>query len=452
LPPFTKAEASSLFYSYAQQLNLDVISKDDATYFIEKLCATPGLLFKAVKAINDSGLRDAKRNINILLQEAERTLRTLIKEVVNNNQDMKDLIVLLATYELLSEPVLKDIFSDRIDEYNSNIDKLTTESLIYSFGPSEQYFILDNAIADYVRRARWELSKDIVDHVENVILHHIDGDGTLTGDVSMYLYSVKNQLLSGKVTNQNLLMPSVAIKAIISLYDSRKWENVVELSDKVLTESYYNRIDPEAVREIKYWLCLALCRLGNDRVKGEIINANFEQHDQEFLKGFWCRNTGQYEQAVKHYRKTIEIAGDINKAKRELVTSLLALRKYDEALDLAKSNYEKGSDNPYHIHAYFRCLVRQRHISPENHRVLQDLIEEMKNLENKKAESFYDSMVLEYNYRVDNHHQIISILQEADKLKRKWSKSNAVLRTVNEIYAERKIEALKFYTEDDFVE
>jgi tetratricopeptide (TPR) repeat protein len=449
MPALSRQEAVALFYKYAMGFHVeDDISSADVNYFVDNLNVSPRLLLQAVKAIKDNGLRDAKRHINTLVEEGEKTVNSMIQNVVSE-PDMKDLIVLLSQYEFLSEGVLNDIFNDRRDQYEVNIDILTTQSLIDSFGPGNEYIKLDNAIADYVRRARWKLSSDIVDHVETVILEHIDEDGTITGDVSMYLYNVKKQLLAGNVTDQTLLMPSIAIKAIISLYDCRKLNKVIELSDKILSESYHTRIYPEAIREIKYWLCLALCRIGNERVKSEIISANFEKYDQEFLNGFWCRNIGRYDEAVMHYKKSLDYAPNVNKVKRELVMSLLALRKYDDALELAKDNYMNGPENPYHIHAYFRCLVKQRNNSKENKEILLELMKKMQNLDHRKAASFYDSMQLEYKFRIGiQSSQLSSVIADANHLKQKWPDDNDVLRTVNEIYAAQHIEELKTFPED----
>ena len=111
-------------------------------------------------------------------------------------------------------------------------------------------------------------------------------------------------------------------------------------------------------REIIYWLCLALCRLKDvDRFRSYINE--IEGADKDFLHGFSYRNIDNYEEAEHFYKQALKKQPSMQRAKRELVTVMLAQRKYEEALEMAAYNFNHNPENTYHAHAYFRCLVKK---------------------------------------------------------------------------------------------
>lgn len=90
-------------------------------------------------------------------------------------------------------------------------------------------------------------------------------------------------------------------------------------------------------------------------------------------------------------------------ARRELVNVYLNQREYGKALPLAKDNYNSKSTNPYHIEAYFRCLVNHYPWDTEIKNTLNCLLKEMRESISKRKDELLASMQLEYYIKSRSH-------------------------------------------------
>lgn len=71
--------------------------------------------------------------------------------------------------------------------------------------------------------------------------------------------------------------------------------------------------------------------------------------------------------------KSMEKRPNFSKAKREIVQVYIGMQEFQKATELARENYLNYKDNPYHIQAYFSCLIKAEK-SKENRTILQTLI------------------------------------------------------------------------------
>lgn len=102
----------------------------------------------------------------------------------------------------------------------------------------------------------------------------------------------------------------------------------------------------------------------------------------------------------------------MSKAKREKVLALKNLQQFEEAKDLAKENYILYSDNPYHIQAYFDCLINTYYKKPEKS-LLLDLLQKLENIHSEKAQSMYGRCrALYFAYVEDNCEAALKFLDE----------------------------------------
>ncbi|WP_394851717.1 tetratricopeptide repeat protein, partial [Bacteroides fragilis] len=121
--------------------------------------------------------------------------------------------------------------------------------------------------------------------------------------------------------------------------------------------------------------------------------------DYYFLLGFYHRHKGNKSKALEYYYKVLDIHPDHSRTKREIVNILLSQEKYADALELARSNYEKRKTNIYHIHSYFVCLIRKKgKISERDLVILNSLMSAVKNSSDIKAEDIYRCMEGEYAF------------------------------------------------------
>ena len=103
----------------------------------------------------------------------------------------------------------------------------------------------------------------------------------------------------------------------------------------------------------------------------------------------------------------------MSKAKREKVLVLKNLQQFEEATGLAKENYYLYSDNPYHIQAYFDCLINTYHNRPEDD-LLLDLLEKLGRIRSEKAQSMYGRCrALYLAYVEDNFEAALSCIDKA---------------------------------------
>jgi tetratricopeptide (TPR) repeat protein len=124
--------------------------------------------------------------------------------------------------------------------------------------------------------------------------------------------------------------------------------------------------------------------------------------NKEFLFGFYFRIGKDFEKAERYFSKALSETPNMPKARREMVTTLLGLSRYNDALQFAERNYNDKRTNPYHIEAYFRCLVKRRGKDQKDIEILSQLIEEMKAIRDPKSREIVETMEAEYNYYVNN--------------------------------------------------
>ncbi len=291
------------------------------------------------------------------------------------------------------------------------MDEMIDFGIVSVFGPQEQFFRLDHYLSDYIKRCHIKLPYDL-DNLLNEVLEEKIASSNITEDVSVYLYDKKRQILSGKGKPEDFLIPSVVVTSVMEIYNNQDYKQVIKLCDLVLNDvhNYF----PDQERELRYWLCLALARTTNKQRFFEEVQ-HFRGTDYFFLRGFYHRNAMEYSQAEKCFNEALEKSPNLQRAKREKVTALLAQKKYEQALGLAKENYENNPENSYQIHGYFRCLVRKTPLIKEDVDMLKHLMAAMQKNLSDKQEELYTAMDIEFRYFVshDSPSDMIKLINNA---------------------------------------
>ena len=229
-------------------------------------------------------------------------------------------------------------------------------------------------------------------------------------------------------------MPSVIVKAVIEAYDSRNYKSVINICEKILSDSH--SLNEEVKWEQTYWLCLALCRKleNNERNRDRFweLVKQVKGADGSFLKGFFFRYDKQPARAESYFRDALDKSPNMERAKRELVTVMLDQKKYDQARDMAKENYERGNgDNTYHIYAYFRCLVRKTPIQKAEENMLRKLMKEVSESYSDKKEELLAAMEIDFASIIE-HKQPTEMLKLIQEAKASHPDSVNVERAINE--------------------
>lgn len=141
----------------------------------------------------------------------------------------------------------------------------------------------------------------------------------------------------------------------------------------------------------------------------------YESADFYFLKGFYWRLKKDLRKAEQFLNNALEMNPNHQRTKREIVNVYIMNENYQEGLALAKENFMRKKTNPFHIQAYFICLLHNNEhnvvgVSSELSMLL-DLIQ--KSLD-KKAKSMYTTMYGEFIYYVQNDPQkAIGVLEHS---------------------------------------
>ena len=409
LNPLDSKDRLKLFYSLLRIYNLTDISEEDAKWFVGKLLLSPSQLVKAVEALSCKPLALVKKDINTLISWGDTQINPMVEHFFQD-EESKHLLIILSKLDFVSYVILENIFTERIIEVMEKMNEMIDFGIVSVFGPQEQFFRLDHYLSDYIKRCHIKLPCDL-DNLLNEVLEKKIASSNITEDVSIYLYDKKKQILSGKGKPEDFLIPSVVVTSVMEIYNNQDYNQVIKLCDLVLNDvhNYF----PDQERELRYWLCLALARTTNERFFEEV--KHFRGTDYYFLRGFYHRNAMEYSQAEKYFNEALEKSPNLQRAKREKVTVLLAQKKYEQALGLAKENYESNPENSYQIHGYFRCLVRKTPLIKEDVDMLKHLMAAMRKNLSDKQEELYTAMDIEFRYFVshDSPSDMVTLIDRA---------------------------------------
>lgn len=395
LDPLDTSDRTKLFYSLLRLYNITNITESDVMWFVERLLLSPIQIVKAVEKLSKVPVSSVKRDINGLIDWGDRQINPFVSKFFAD-EETKQLLIIMSKLDFVSYEILEGVFESRIIEVMQTMNDLMDFGIVSTFGPNEQYFRLDHYFSDYIKRCRLQLPSDLENLLNDVLEGIIAKSDDITEDISAFLYDKKQRIISGKGCSSDFLIPSVVVASVVEVYNKKDFQSVVSICDKVLNDvhNYY----PEQERELRYWLCLALARKQNERFYEEV--KNLKGADFHFLRGFYHRIAAEYSNAEYHLNKALEISPELQRAKRELVTVLLAQGKYGAALTMAEENYKKHPENSYQIQGYFRCLVRKKSLNRLDYEVLEELMDAMRRNLSDKSDELLSAMEIEYNYFV----------------------------------------------------
>lgn len=422
LQPLDTKDRYKLFYNLLRIYNLTEVSEDDVKWFVDRLLLSPSQLVKLVEKLSRQNIALVKKDIQTLIAWGDKQINPMLSSFFGD-EESRHLLIILSKMDFVSYDILEQFFGERIIEVMEKLYDMMAYGIVTVFGDKEQFFRLDHYMSDYINRCRIQLPADLESLLNDILEDKIRSSSDITEDVSVYLYEKRKLIISGKGKPEDFLIPSVVVTSIIEIYNKQNYKQVISLCDMVLNDvhNYF----PDQERELRYWLCLALARLTDERFYQEV--KYFKDIDYYFLRGFYHRNAMEYADAENWLSRTLEKSPNLQRAKRELVTALLAQNKYEQALELAKENYEKHPENSYQIHGYFRCLVRKKNLNMEDKTKLQELLNAMKDNLSEKREELYTAMNIEYQHFV-RHRNVKDMLDIIDKAKRCFPDSINVKR------------------------
>lgn len=350
-----RPERNGLLNRYSSFQNIrESLSPDDMQFFSDLLTGYPEQVFFAVDQIKEQGIMSAKKNSHIIQQYSSDKAKVIF-DLYKNNEEIKELILLLSKFEFISYEVLFKIVPE--EKYFPLLQELITNSICEYIGKVSEYIRLNEVLRDYISRNRFELNtefnKSIQSYAQNFISNFND-DGF---DISGYFLSAKENLLTSSSDAYKFILPSIFISTIKKLYDEdRNYDEAISLANRVLLNE--RTLHKNTINFVRFLKCQALARKS---MKDDFFQEVYKIHDEgekEFLIGFFYRLQGKTQQAENHLIKSLEYKKfNDPKVRGELIRIYIQNEEYDKAYDYSKENYQNRPGNIINANDYFICIL-----------------------------------------------------------------------------------------------
>ena len=402
IKPLNRENTKVLAYAYANIINVDINPILEPV--IKGLPGIPAFIYRCVDIIkHNHDLNRIKAEINDLMVSEERSYVSVIN-TIRQDEDSYQALILITQFDFVSFNIIEDVLRKAQPGVAPNVplEKLYSYSLYEIVGEGNRYVRANVVIKDYISRYKIQLKHKYQVALDEVLKEYIN-KGDVKDDLSGYLYSIQQYIKNNpQKVKQSYLIPSFTLKAVIDEYSNRHYKEVITLCDRFLNDSR-NYFD-EIIRNIRYWLCCALCRLKDERFYKEV--KHFKGYSKYFLLGFFNRWQKNYNRAYEYYSQALKLSSSnhdqnyIAKAKHEMVMVQILLKDYSGALETAKENYETQPLNKYHVEAYYKCLLRER--KPDSIMLKKLLTEFRALILDTRNQVIYDTLEAEYDYFI-NH-------------------------------------------------
>lgn len=404
-------EVRNLFFGYGKALGLSSSSKYNE--ILSTLNGIPSQVYYAVEYIQRFGIDLTIRNKGIILDYGDKPVMSIIADIKARGEESFSLLVLLSKLQTTSYDMIYNLVGNN-DFVNQELEFFYVSGVFSLFGENKEYIEVHYSIADYIRRSRVDIKPEYRQKLDESVEDFVDRQATnvLFTDLSKMYHDIRGAIMAGKEISSKYYLPSFTLNAIAELYNNSQYNSVINLIDKMLLKS--NQYDENTIREYKYWLCMSLARNKDRRFEKE-VEYFYESADYYFLKGFYWRLKKDLRKAEEYLGDALKLNSNHQRTKREIVNVYIMNENYQEGLALAKENFMRKKTNPFHIQAYFICLL---HNNEQNVESVQEellmLLELIQKSLDKKAKSMYTTMLGEYIYYVQNNPQkAIDVLENS---------------------------------------
>lgn len=402
-------EIRNLFFGYGKALGLSSSSR--YAEILETFNGIPSQVYYAVEYISRFGIDLALRNKDQILDYGDKPVMSIIAQIKERGDESFSLLVLLCKLQTTSYDMIYSLVGDT-DEVNEELEFFYVSGVFSLFGENKEYIEVHYSIADYIRRSRVDIKPIYEEKLQESVEKFVErqASNVVFTDLSQMYHDIRGAIMEGKEISSKYYLPSFTLNAIAELYNNSQYSSVISLVDKMLLKS--SQYDAQTIREYKYWLCMSLARNKDRRFEKE-VEYFFEGADYYFLKGFYWRIKKDLRRAEQSLNSALEFNPNHQRTKREIVNVYIMNENYHDGLALAKENFLRKKTNPFHIQAYFICLLHNNEQNIDSVRTeLQELLDLIKQSLDKKAKSMYTTMQGEFIYYVQqNPQRAIDVLE-----------------------------------------
>ncbi len=406
IPELDVKERNGLLKRYLELEEIE-LELDQIKEISELLSGLPEQVFFAVTMIKSYGWKYFQDHTTDVVDFNSKKAVMMLHNFKDNSEKM-EFLALLGSFDYISTSYVLSIVGDE-KKYLSYIEEFYFNGICEYVGVLKEYIRVNDTIKDYLQRSEYKVSKEHMTQLKNNVRVFVSNIEDEDYDMPQLLYSLKVALLEGIDIDDKYIVPSIYLKSMNDLYFSGKNKEVVEFADKALLSASF--MDERIIFEIRYLLCSALAKLRNQRFLTEVQQIDGADHD--FLFGFYYRQIGKFDKALERINSSLEKRANFSKAKREKVQAYIGMQDYDSALELARINYENYKDNPYHIQAYFSCLIKSDN-QADKKEVLQELIHNIENIGSSLAKEMTLRFRAQYAAFIEgNFDEAIALIDQA---------------------------------------
>lgn len=365
---FEKKELVGLFTRYLEFNNIE-LEREEFKTVLGVLKGYPEQVTYAVFLIKNEGIKWTLRNLNQIVEFNDQKVLKIIEEL-GGNKELEDLLVLLCNFEYIGYDFIFQVVDNK-EKYQEYLSQLINRSICEYIGTNKEYLKVNESIKDHVLRNNMKIKEEYKIKIKELVEEKINTLESQSYDIPEILFSIKEALKNGANIDSKYLIPSHYLSIMNELYNKDKnYSQVIIFADKVLENEEF--MDDNIIFEIRYLLCLSLAKRRDKRFLSEVQEIDGADHN--FLMAYYYRLINKNDKALEKLLESLKQRNNFAKANRELVQVYINLQEYDKANAKAKKNFEHDKSNPYHLQAYFTCLIRSER-NEINRVVLQELLD-----------------------------------------------------------------------------
>lgn len=377
------------------------------------LSGYPEQVFFAVMMIKEHGWDFFFNNSNDVANFNFQKAAIMLQDV-RKDTELMDFLVLISSFDYISIGYILSVTSD-INKYTQYVELLYNRGICEYVGALQEYIRVNDTVKDYLQRSEYRIVEKYQSKLKENVKGFINEIDEEDYDIPELLHSLKMSLVEGIEIDSKYIIPSIYLKTMSDLYKEGKYKEVTKFADKALQSSSF--IDDRIIFELRYLLCSALAKLKDPRFKDEVMSIEGADHD--FLFGFYYRQIGKFDKALERINCSLEKRENFSKAKREKVQAYIGMQDYDSALELARINYINSKENPYHIQAYFTCVIKTNGYEKKKD-ILLELIRNMENIGNSMSKELTLRFRAQYAAFIENDYdQAIEYINQAIKMNKR---------------------------------
>lgn len=406
VPELNQSERKGLLRRLAEMKQLE-LGRNNMELISQYLTGYPTQVYYAVDLIKNNGFPYLQRNYKLLSDFNEQEVSSLL-EKYSDRQEVFYVLALISKYDAISIEMLYEILSVT-PGYSEIYDQLFQESFFELEGVNGEYVRLNEVIRNYISRSDVKILPEHRKKAQQLFEEIFINDITPWYNANDFLLAIRENVKQGKLVAADYMIPSVYLKSMSDLYADMRYDDVVRLAQRAL--EHIDNTDSKIIYETRYLLCSALAKLKDSGCLEEVKFLDYD--DRTFLLAFYYRQIGKADRALDRLNELLSKRPEMSKAKREKVLVLKNLQQFEEATGLAKENYYLYSDNPYHIQAYFDCLINTYGKKPEDD-LLYELLVKLGKIQSEKAQSMYARCNALYSAYVEqNYDAALSQINDA---------------------------------------